>query len=153
VYSNPAADGSLRSASTSKPARRKLSSVRNRWALGALAGTAMTALSTGAFLSARTTVERLTIAVLSAPKNLVSRTASGIVVDPIWTGRSADTTEPHSNRLNERQTVHDGSTPSWSASKPKRSSPALSATTEGNHSSTPPASSSKPMTGKFPRSQ
>ena len=43
AYSKPAADGSLRTATTSKPALVKASSVRKRWALEALAGTLIAA--------------------------------------------------------------------------------------------------------------
>ena len=48
AYSNPAAEGSLRSATTSKPARRKASTVRKRCALEAFAGT-LTAASMRSF--------------------------------------------------------------------------------------------------------
>ena len=52
-----------------------------------------------------------------------------------------------SRRLKERACVKLGSRATASASKPKRSSPARSATTEGNHSTESPASLSKVTTG------
>ena len=54
---------------------------------------------------------------------------------------------PESRRLNDRICENEGSEAVASASKPKRSSPLHSATTEGNHSTMSPSWLSKLTTG------
>ncbi len=139
VYSKPAADGSFSIPFTSKPARRKASSVTKRWVPCALAGVATTAVSvrSGArplLLRGFGRFERVRMASRSEPRKRATSSPPGTVVSPTWTAKSGAERGPESRRLKDRRTDHDGSPATASASNPNRSSPPRSATTEGYQS-------------------
>ncbi len=68
-------------------------------------------------------------------------------IEPTCTTPVDATCVPPSRRLKERTWENEGSSSVASASKPKRSSPARSATTDGYHSTRSPVSLSKLTTG------
>ncbi len=133
---------------TSKPARRKASSVTKRCVPWALAGVATTVTSRSSSLAAeRGRLERVRTASRSETRKRAISSPPVRVVPPICTSKSGAARGPERRRLNERSTVHSGSAATASASKPKRSSPRRSAATEGYQSIGLPPSSWKVTTG------
>src|SRR5262249_17387791 len=116
----------------SKPASRKPRRETNRCAPCALAGAAIAACNGVSRLPiALLTLLWVSSAVRNDDRKRTSSSATGSSVVPTRTTVAAERSERESQRLNDRTCVHPGSDAAASASKPNRSSPLRSATTDG----------------------